>query len=240
MYAKGMTLQEISEEMEIDLKKLRTKARAEDWDNMIRLSSQLAVRAPGSEVSPQSAVVLKDIEKRIEANREDALKVAHGLRAQIRRVLDAYSDGQLFLPVADISKLAMAARAIDESAMMALGDDPAPKILPSAGALAGPVKPSAPVSHFHIYPPSEAMGPRRQKRVGEAAAVELTGRPVDAIMTPGLGRVEMEATGSDAMDDPSVDAGLGRSSVDFGKLSREIAEVPVPAKGSLPAFARAS
>lgn len=237
LYAKKMTLQEISKEMGIDFKKLKTKCRVEDWDNLIRLNEQLAIRAPDSSVAPTSAVTLKDVEKRIEANREGALKVAHGLRAQINRVLDAYSAGDLFLPVQDISKLATAARAIDECAMMALGDDPAPKILPGAGAkLDAPKQDNRPVTHFHIHPPAHASRPRVERTVGPE--VEHAGRAVDAIMTPGL-RVEMEPTGSDEDDDPAVETASGRSSVDFAKLAREVASVPIPATG-IPDFAKAS
>jgi hypothetical protein len=242
LYAKGMLLQEVAKEMGIDLNRLKLKSRTEDWDNLIMLNRQLAVRAPGADVSPQSAVVLKDVVQRIEANREEALKVAQGLRANIQKILLAYESGNQFLQVADIAKLAGAARSIDECAMLALGDDPAPKIAPNAGA---PVeqKPAGPVTHFHIHPPAQAVGPRRQKVV--EPVVEVGGRQVDAVFghstDPAHQRVEMQAVGSDVDDDPVVETGLGRSTMDFKKLAREVGAVKLPVpKVRIPEFARAS
>lgn len=236
LYAKGAMMEEISTQMDMPLPKIRSRARAEDWDGMMRMN-KLALRAPDSNVSATSAIVLKNVEKRIEENREAALAVAHGLRSHIQKILRAYEDEKVFLGPADIQKLAGAARSIDESAMLALGDDPSPKIAPDKGASKDgtPVKGAGAVTHFHIHPPAQALKPRVVRQVGEITGPEAQGLQVDAVMTPTPRRqVEIEAES----DSISITTENGRASVDFSKLKREVESVPLP-KG-LPAFAKTS
>jgi len=244
LYAKKATLREISDQMGVAFNKLKDRCRKEDWDGMIRLNDALVLRAPDSTVAPLSAVKLKDVEKRIEANREEALSVASGLRSHIRRTLDAYSKGNVFLAPADIATLARAAAQIDTCAMQALGDDPAPKLMPGAGAkVPDEKKPNGPVTHFHIHPPAVAMSPRVQKRVGEFVETPLVaGRQVDAVLTPTPRReVELSAEGKADEDCPVVETGGGRSTIDFKKLAKEVQSVPLPKPGTgIPDFAKAS
>jgi hypothetical protein len=234
LYAKGASLQEVSDQLKIDFKKVKTKARTEDWETLVRLNQQLALRAPTPDVSPMSMVQLKDAQKRIEANREAALGVAQDLRGQIRKVLDAYSSAELFLQPQEIATLAKAAALVDQSSMMALGDDPAPKLAPADGAVKAPVN-TGPVTHFHIHPPAAAMAPRMQKQVEQEPAV--TGvKQVDALMG---GRIEMAPTGNATEDDPAVTV-RKLSSVDFKKLGAQVGAIvlPEPAKKIIPEFAR--
>lgn len=239
LYAKGATLQEVAVELKIPFAKLKNKARAEDWENMVRLNALLALKPPATDAGATTAIVLRDVEKRIELNREDALKVAQDLRAHIRRTLDAYSEGKQFLAPQDIAALAKAAKSIDECAMMALGDDPAPKVLPSAGAVDQPKVKDAPHTHFHLHPPAVAMGPRvvRGGLPVEEVGPPARGTTVDAIMTPSP-RVELRPTGSDEDDDPAVPAHGGRSTVDFSKLAKEVSKIPLPLGKGLPDFAK--
>gem|GEM_PF-5401727 len=244
LYAKGASLQEISDEMGIAFSKLKDRCRKEDWENMVKLNGMLALKAPSSEVAPVSAIKLKDVEKRIEANREEALAVASGLRSHIKRTLDAYSEGNVFLSPTDIATLARAASQIDTCAMQALGDDPAPKLMPGQGAKPPEErKPNGPVTHFHIHPPAVAMQPRVTKRVGEVIETPLVaGRQVDAVLTPTPPRREVELSAEGKADEecPVVETAGGRATIDFKKLAKEVSSVPLPKPGTgIPEFARA-
>lgn len=243
LYAKGMTLQEVADELDIDFGKLKVRARSEDWENMVRLNAQLSIRAPAVAISPLSAAELANVEMRIKANRESGLRVAQGLRSHIQRVLDAYAETNQFLPVSDIGRLAQAARAIDESSMLLLGDDPAPKVMPSEMPEKQPpsVK-NVTVSHFHIHPPSAASKPRIERTVLASEEVkQIEGRAADAINDPSPEvRVELEPQGSAEDEDPTVKTAGGRSSIDFSKLAataKAALDVAMPS-GTLPTFAR--
>lgn len=250
LYAKNMTLAEVSTELGIPLQRLKEKCRSEDWDNLIRLNKDLAPPGPRLETAPQPAGKIKAAAAAIEANRASALEVAQKLRGQVLRVLTAFEQGNLFLPVQDIATLAKATQQIDLNAMLALGDDPAPKLLPEAPAGGKPSKDERPVTHFHIHPPAQAMGRRREKTVVEEPVAELPGpgRAVDAVLTTTTGagapaaRVELAPAGNDAAEDVSNESATGRAGVDFKKLAAEVGRIktPRPAPGGIPAFARSA
>lgn len=180
----------------------------------------MAVKAPSKAVERLSARTMKDVEKRIEVNREEALSISQRLRGHIKKILDAYEASDIYLSVNDILSLAKAASQIDQSAMLALGDDPAPKISPTQ-ALAPAVN-TGPTTHFHIHPPAQAMAPRVPRQVVEEAVV---GQPVQR----------------DAIMGFAVESNCGRATVDFKKLGADIAAVlpPKPTNGVIPEFARA-
>lgn len=226
LYAKGASLQEISEQLKVPFKKLMVRARDEDWENMVRLNGVLALRAPAT----SQAVAIMGTESDIKANRAAALKIAYGLRDNIQKTLDAFSAGNIFLPTQDIARLAQAARTIDESAMMALGDDPAPKLPPPTKE----TKPGndAPHTHFHFNMPPAILSPRRVQ--GDLAAAGVEGRQVDAVLEPG--RVELVP---EEMPDPVVASHGKRSAVDFSAMAKQKApEKPAAAGTGIPDFAR--
>lgn len=247
--SKGMLYPEIATELGLILPKLLQKARSEDWDNLIRQNSQLTAPAPGPEVSPLSAPKVRAAAEKIQANRDAALAVAQGLRGQIIAALTAHAEKKTVMDVDDIAKLAKAAASIDNSAMLALGDDPTPLVLTPPAEPGKSLLQGNRTVIFNISPPS-AVGERRrglseldvtpkQPAIAQPADPLRTRAPTPANTAP-LPAVILEPTGNDGAQDVSKETMTGRATVDFGRLAKEAAQLEKAAvQGTgLPAFAR--
>lgn len=237
LYSKGATLQEIADQMAIPIAKLKSRFREDDWEGMVRMNRELQLQAPASAVNTTTAIELRDAGKRIEQNREDGLAVLHGLRAHIKKILDAFEAGNVYLPPADIKMLTEAAVKLNAGAMVALGDDPAPKFLPPPGGEAKPDEPDGkkdkrPTMIFNIHLPKVAQAPRPMRTV--APAQQHEGTAVDAVLTPVPPRaavLEPVAVPSEVVDD-----GKGRASVNFGQLAANSKPAEKVVTGGVPAF----
>ena len=126
LYSKGASLKELSDEFGIPYNRLVTKARAEDWDTLVKHhgSAEVVAPPPLPSVVKQSADEVNKAKARIDANREAAFSVATRLRNNVVSVLHTYEKESAFLRPEDILTLAKASKLIDDSAMIALGDVP--------------------------------------------------------------------------------------------------------------------
>lgn len=126
LYSKGVSLEELSDQFGVPRGKLISKARAEEWDLLVKHHGSAAVVAPPPLpcVVTQSAAEVDKAKVRIEANREEAFSVAKQLRGHVVKVLEAYGAESAFLRPEDILTMAKAAKMIDDAAMVALGDAP--------------------------------------------------------------------------------------------------------------------
>lgn len=240
LYAKGATLQEIADEMGIGISKLKARYREEDWEGLVKMNREFQLQAPPPSVVATTAIELRDSAARIEQNREDGLKVLSGLRSHIQRILDQFEEGKINLPPADIKMLTEAAVKLNQGAMVALGDDPAPKFQPPDPA-AGPKeepdggkKDKRPTMIFNIHLPKIAQGPRGLRPVTEAG-VAHPAKPADPFSAkPAAVLAPVE------VDSEVVDAGNGRSSVDFARLAANAKPPePAPKPSGIPSFFKA-
>lgn len=254
LYAKGSTLTEVSDALQIPFQKLRLKYREENWDEMIRLNPIFGIPPASIIQQPNGAVVLRDAARRIEENREAALSVAQQLRGHILEHLKRHKDKTTLLKPDTIAKLARAAVQIDSSAMLALGDDPTPKFLPPP-KLAPPLDngeaPNSPgnrpIAMFNIVMPEVASGLRVEKDVSPDADTtevegELVGEPRDAVLDPrpaavsGSERVELQA---DPGIDPTIPSRVPRlTAVDLDKIKAVpiLSPDPPPPTRKFPSF----
>lgn len=235
LYTKGSTLQEISDALKIPLAKLMAKFREEDWEGMLKSSREFHLSAPAAGTE---AIVLRDAGKRIEQNREDGLAVIQRLRDHIRKILDDADKKEIHLEVSEIRALTQSVTALNTGAMLALGDDPAPKYLPppvdpNAKPVEDPKKDKRPTMIFNIHMPKIAQQPRGLR--GAQAVTEIhAAAPVDAFAArpPMPATIEAVPVESEVVETPN-----GYASVDFAKLAENSkpAEAPKPASG-IPAF----
>lgn len=234
MYVKGATAEEIATEMGIDAKKLKRRIYEAEWDQMIRLAPQLHLRAPMLE-SPNS-IVLANAAERIKANREAAIKVGEGLRANIQATLDAAVANKVALDDVTIRNLSAAAARIDLTTMTALGDDKAPILPPHDPAKDLPVdlKGQKPVTFISINIPSVAQAPRVARNVTPTEqwhnGPEIPSVARDAVFgtsseVPPDTIMEPEANGELVEIKPRT-GGEARVSVDFTKLAAIISRKP--------------
>lgn len=126
LYSKGVSLEELADQFGLPRAKLLNKARAEEWDLLVKHHGSAAIVAPPpmASVVTQSAAEVDKAKARIEANREEAFTVAKRLRSNIVGVLGTYEKESAFMRPEDILTLAKAAKMIDDAAMVALGDAP--------------------------------------------------------------------------------------------------------------------
>jgi hypothetical protein len=124
LYSKGTSPRELSDQFGIPLGKLMNKMRSEEWDRLVKHHGSPAIVAPPAlpSVVKQSAAEVDKAKLRIDANREEAFGIAKRLRGNVENVLRSYEAEGAFLRPEDILTLAKAAKMIDDSAMLALGD----------------------------------------------------------------------------------------------------------------------
>lgn len=237
LYSKGSTLQEIADEMAIPISKVKSRFREDDWEGLVKMNREFHLSAPPPAAATTTAIELANAGERIKQNREDGLSVIQGLRAHIKKILDAFSAGDVYLPPNDIKTLAAAATQLNTGAMVALGDDPAPKIAPpTSGPNEGPTpaemkKDKRPTMIFNIRMPSVAQAPRPVK-VAERVTEVHTAVAVDAVLAPRpVAVMTVKPVETEVKDDAR-----GRSSVDFEKLAANSVAPEKPRVSGVPAF----
>ena len=230
LYVKGSSYQEISEQFAIPLTKLLAKARGEDWEGMMKNLPAFQLKAPAAAICPVSAEDVGRMEKEIKSNRRQALKVSHGLRGHVVKILEDYEKGKKTLTPDEISKLARASAQIDAAAMLALGDDPAPKLppppppAPSESQQSGNGRDRA-VTHYHLNFPSIISEPRNVTERQDGPKGELIPGVKDPTMILPRVILEPEKVVSEIIEDVKS----GRSSIDFSQLGKVVKSVPPPA-----------
>lgn len=239
LYSKGSTLQEISDQMAIPIAKVKNRFREDDWEGLVKMNREFQLSAPPPATATTTAIELSNAGERIKQNREDGLAVIQGLRSHIRKILDAFAAGDVYLPPNDIKTLAAAATQLNTGSMLALGDDPSPKLLPPpADPNAGPTaaelkKDKRPTMIFNIRMPTVAQAPRAVRSVSPAGGAPHEGTQVDAVLTP-MPRREMKV---EPVESEVVELESGRASVNFDKLAANTT-APEKKKGAsgIPAF----
>ena len=180
LFAKGVSLKQISVEFDIPFARLTERYFKEDWETLVKKHGGALVSAPPKPENVQLALIETEKRmKRVIENRDRNYESAEALREDIMKVIAAYRADNQFLRPDDIATLAKALKMTFEISQMALGDD---FVLGKAGesGKGGGGNNMRPI--IINLPSAVSMGKdqRRAEVVGESEDQPAPGKEVDA------------------------------------------------------------
>jgi len=229
LYSRGMPLDEIAREFHVELSLLRRRCRSEEWDNLVKMTKVAPDPAP---IVPREtvAVALSNAAERVAKNREEAVGVAFDLRSKVREVLAAYKDS--FMRPEDILTLAKAAKLVDETSMIALGDE---RTMDAARGIHAAKGGGAGTPTMNIFMPGVLIDARnaREMRNAKKAMKEIIDAAPEAVSTGETSAPEVGESNESQMEE-SMDPqkNLPRPSVDIASAAEEMPNTPGVTTGS--------